>query len=257
MNKLIIFDLDGTLAESKQALTSEMATLLAKLLTITRVAVISGGALSQFLKQVISHLPIDANLTNLYLLPTSGAALYEFRNDNPSNPLGTGWKKIYEERLSEKDKDIIETAMTSVVKETGIINFSDQSWGERIEYRGGQVTLSALGQQSPIKLKKEWDPEHAKRHALRDALAEKLPEYSVSIGGVTSIDVTKHGVDKAYGIHKLCERLGINESEALYIGDELESGGNDEAVYKTNVQTKAIVNPSETAVLIESLISNS
>ncbi|MEK7515562.1 MAG: HAD hydrolase family protein, partial [Patescibacteria group bacterium] len=132
--KLIIFDLDGTLAESKLALTAEMAGLVAKLLAATRVAVISGGALSQFLKQVVSQLPVEVNLANLYILPTSGAALYEFRDDN--------WKKIYEERLSEKDKDIIETAMTSAAKDTGIINFSDRSWGERIEYRGGQVTLS-------------------------------------------------------------------------------------------------------------------
>ena len=245
--KLIIFDLDGTLAESKLALTAEMAGLVAKLLAATRVAVISGGALSQFLKQVVSQLPVEVNLANLYILPTSGAALYEFRDDN--------WKKIYEERLSEKDKDIIETAMTSAAKDTGIINFSDRSWGERIEYRGGQVTLSALGQQAPITLKKAWDQDHAKRHAFRDALAERLPEYSVSIGGVTSIDVTKKGVDKAYGIHKLCERLGIDESEALYVGDELESGGNDEAVYKTSVQTKSVATPADTEHLIEKLLS--
>lgn len=246
--RLAVFDLDGTLAESKQALTSEMSALLAKLLADTRVAVISGGALSQFLKQVVAMLPVDANLANLYLLPTSGAALYEWQKDE--------WHKIYEERLSEKDKDIIETAMLAEAKKTGIINFSDQSWGERIEYRGGQVTLSALGQQAPIKLKKAWDPDHAKRHALRDALAEQLPEYSVSIGGVTSIDVTKKGIDKAYGIRKLCERLGINESEALYVGDELESGGNDEAVYKTEVQTKSVATPAETARLIESLLKS-
>src|SRR3989344_361480 len=182
MNKLIIFDLDGTLAESKQALTSEMAEQVAKLLATTRVAVISGGALSQFLKQVVAMLPVDANLANLYLLPTSGAALYEFRNDN--------WKKIYEERLSEKDKDIIETAMRDAVKETGLINFKDQSWGERIEYRGGQVTLSALGQQAPIKLKKTWDPDHTKRHKLRDAIAERLPNYSAGIGGARSEEHT-------------------------------------------------------------------
>lgn len=248
MKKLIIFDLDGTLAESKQPLTAAMAELVSKLLAKTRVAVISGGALSQFLKQVVSQLPVEANLANLYLLPTSGAALYEFQNDN--------WKKIYEERLSEKDKDLIEDALLVAAKKTGIINFSDRSWGERIEYRGGQVTLSALGQQAPIKLKKAWDRDHAKRHTLRDAIAELLPRYSASIGGATSIDVTKRGVDKAYGIHKLCERLGISESDALYVGDELESGGNDEAVYKTDVQTKSVATPTETAKFIKSLISN-
>ncbi|MDP2655316.1 MAG: HAD-IIB family hydrolase, partial [bacterium] len=256
--KLIIFDLDGTLAESKQAIAPAIAARVSELLERNKIAVISGGALSQFLKQVVSQLPVDANLANLYILPTSGAALYEYHS--PSTPLGTSenaWKKIYEEHLSEKDKDIIETAMRDAVKETGLINFNDQSWGERIEYRGGQVTLSALGQQAPLKLKKAWDPNHAKRHALRDAIAEHLPKYSVSIGGATSIDVTKKGIDKAYGIHQLCERLGVSESDALYVGDELESGGNDEAVYKTEVQTKSVASPSDTERLIESILNSS
>ena len=258
MTKLIIFDLDGTLAESKQPLTVEMAAYLARLLAIPRVAVISGGALPQFLKQVVAQLPKSADLANLYLLPTSGAALYE--HNSPSTSLGTSadaWNKIYEERLSEKEAHTIEAAMRAAAEETGLINFREQSWGERIEYRGGQVTLSTLGQQAPLALKKAWDPTHAKRHKLQANIAERLPEFSAGIGGVTSIDVTKRGVDKAYGIRKLCERLNINESDALYVGDELESGGNDEAVYKTSVQTKAVATPTDTERLIESLLTAS
>lgn len=245
--KLIIFDLDGTLTESKQPLTSEMASLVTQLLAITPVAVISGGALPQFLKQVVAQLPSDANLSNLYILPTSGAALYEYR--------GGEWKKIYEEHLSEKEADTIQTAMRAAAQETGLIDFSEQSWGERIEYRGGQVSMSALGQQAPIVLKKEWDPDHSKRHLLQSNLALRLPEFSVGIGGATTIDVTKRGIDKAYGIHKLCERLGIEESDALYVGDELENGGNDEAVYKTDVETKSVKDPSETAAAIRKILS--
>jgi len=214
----------------------------------------SGGALSQFLKQVVSQLPIDANLANLYILPTSGAALYEY---DPSTSLGASWKKIYEERLSGKEAHAIEAAMRAAAEETGLIDFSKPAYGERIEYRGGQVTMSALGQQAPLALKKEWDPDHAKRHALQTNIAERLPEFSAGIGGATSIDVTKRGVDKAYGIWKLCERLGIGEEEALYVGDELCAGGNDEAVYKTDAQTRPVKTPSETAAFIESMVSGS
>ena len=142
MYKLIIFDLDGTLTESKQPLTASMATLLDSLLEKTRVAVVSGGALPQFLKQVVDQLPKNSNFLNLYVLPTSGAALYEFQHG--------GWKKIYEERLSEKEADAIIATILAVAEETGFIDFSKPAWGERIEYRGGQVTLSALGQQAPL-----------------------------------------------------------------------------------------------------------
>ncbi len=70
MKKLIVFDLDGTLAESKSSLDAEMATLLSALLGIVKVAVISGGDWPQFEKQVLSNFPHDENLKNLSLLPT-------------------------------------------------------------------------------------------------------------------------------------------------------------------------------------------
>src|SRR3989338_9335793 len=262
MYKLIIFDLDGTLAESKQSLTPEMAALLARLLAVTRIAIVSGGALPQFLKQVVSRLPNGADFTNLYLLPTSGVALYEYDpstslDSTRDKSLGASWKKIYEERVAGKEAHAIEAAMRAAAEETGLIDFSKPAYGERIEYRGGQVTMSALGQQAPLALKKEWDPDHAKRHALQTNIAERLPEFSAGIGGATSIDVTKPGVDKAFGIWKLCERLGIGEVEALYVGDELCAGGNDEAVYKTDAQTRPVKTPSETAAFIESMVSGS
>ncbi len=246
--KLIFFDLDGTLTESKQPLTGEMSALLAKLLEHTNIAVISGGALPQFMKQVVEQLPSSANFANLFLLPVSGAALYEWQ--------GVEWNKIYEERLSENEMQKIEKAMREASAETGLIDFSTPSYGERIERRGGEVSLSALGQQAPIALKKEWDPNKTRRHVLQSTLASRLPEFSVGVGGATTIDVTKKDIDKAYGARALCQRLGISESDALYVGDELEKGGNDEAVYKTKAQTRAVSAPAETARFIESLLSS-
>ena len=48
MKKLIVFDLDGTLAESKSSVDSEMSALLYDLLAVVKVAVISGGDWPQF-----------------------------------------------------------------------------------------------------------------------------------------------------------------------------------------------------------------
>ena len=65
MKKLIVFDLDGTLAESKSSLDAEMSKLLGSLLRIVKVAVISGGDWPQLKKQLLSRLPPDQRLTNL------------------------------------------------------------------------------------------------------------------------------------------------------------------------------------------------
>ena len=248
MTKLIIFDLDGTLTESKQPLTPEMAALLARLLAVTRIAIISGGALPQFLKQVVERLPSFSNLGNLYILPTSGASLYEHKNG--------GWKKVYEERISERDGAAIEHAINEGVKESGVIDFDAQTWGPRVEYRGGQVTFSALGQQAPIAEKKEWDPDYTKRRRLQAAIAKHLPKgFMGAMGGATTIDVTKEGVDKAYGIHQLCKRLNIKEQNVLYVGDELQKFGNDEAVYKTEVTAQPVTNTAETRTFIQELLA--
>src|SRR5580692_8489252 len=98
MKKLIVFDLDGTLAESKSPLDAEMATLLSNLLGIVKVAVISGGNWPQFEKQVLANLPHDEHLKNLFLLPTCGTQFYQFEAD---------WKKIYSEDFTTAEKEKI------------------------------------------------------------------------------------------------------------------------------------------------------
>ena len=86
MKKLIVFDLDGTLAESKSSLDTEMATLIHNLISIVKVAVISGGNWAQFEKQLLSNLPKDESLKNLFLLPTCGTKFYEYKKE---------WNKLY------------------------------------------------------------------------------------------------------------------------------------------------------------------
>src|SRR5580704_14590491 len=78
MKKLIVFDLDGTLAPSKSPIDAEMGALIDKLLGIIKVAVISGGNWPQFQKQVLSDLVHDRRLKNLSLLPTCGTQFYKY-----------------------------------------------------------------------------------------------------------------------------------------------------------------------------------
>ena len=78
MKELIVFDLDGTLAESKSSLDPEMATLLDALLRVVKVAVISGGDWPQFEAQLLANMPHDEHLKNLSLLPTCGTKFYSY-----------------------------------------------------------------------------------------------------------------------------------------------------------------------------------
>ena len=246
MPRAVIFDVDKTLTRSKQQVRPEMAEELAALAARLPIAVISGDSLAVLEKNVVAALPATAPREHLYLLPTSGAALYEWQQE---------WRKVYEERIPEHELGRIDAAIHEACASTGLIDFAAPAFGERIEHRGGQVTLSALGQEAPIEAKEAWDPDRSKKAALRDSIATLLPEYDVKVGGSTSIDITLPGINKAYGVRKLAEHLHIPAAEMLYVGDELSAGGNDEVVKETGIATHQVASPEKTAELIKQLLS--
>ena len=244
MKKLDVFDLDGTLAPSKSPLDAEMASLLRDLLQVVDVAIISGGAWLQFERQVLSHLPKDTLLAKLSILPTCGTQFFQHKED---------WRKLYAEDFTSDEKQKIVTSLTTAVATAGFK--VEETWGETIEDRGSQITYSALGQQAPLDNKVKWDADFAKRKKIKTVLDNLIPEFSVRIGGATSIDVTKPGIDKAYGIKKLRDILGISLQEMIYVGDALFIGGNDFPAKQVGVISIPIRNPDETKRVIEAIIA--
>jgi phosphomannomutase len=75
------------------------------------------------------------------------------------------------------------------------------------------------------------------------------------MGGTTSIDITKPGIDKAYGIHKLHEQLGIEISEMLFAGDAIFPGGNDYPAETAGVDSILVRDPFETARVIQTVLA--
>jgi HAD superfamily hydrolase (TIGR01484 family) len=244
MKKLIVFDLDGTLAESKASLDPDMSRLLHDLLGIVKVAVISGAGWPQFEKQVLSHLPHDESLANLSILPTCGTEFFRYAGD---------WKKLYSEDFTPGEKAKIVAALTKAVAEAGFK--TEKVWGEVIEDRGSQITFSALGQQAPLEEKTKWDPDFAKRKKIKTSLDLLIPGFSVRMGGATSIDVTKPGIDKAYGVRKLRDVLGISLKDMIFIGDALFAGGNDYPAEQAGVVSIPVQGPNETKRVVEAIIA--
>jgi phosphomannomutase len=244
MKKLIVFDLDGTLAESKSPLDIEMSRLLDDLLDIVPVAVISGGDWPQFEEQVLAHLAHDESLVNLSLLPTCGTKFFRYAGN---------WEKLYSEDFTPDEKEKIIAALEKAVAQSGFT--VGKVWGEAIEDRGSQITFSALGQQAPLDEKKKWDPDFTKRKKIKEILDPLIPGVSVRLGGATSIDVTKPGIDKAYGIGKLRDVLGISLKEMIFVGDALFPGGNDYPAEEAGVISISVRGPHETKRVIETIIA--
>jgi hypothetical protein len=90
---------------------------------------------------------------------------------------------------------------------------------------------------------------------LKELLDPQLPECEVLLGGATTIDITKRGVDKSYGVTWLSKHLNIPTLEMLYVGDALYEGGNDHVVIKTGIQTRAVSGPPETVQVLDELLA--
>jgi len=238
--KAFAFDLDGTLAVSKSALSTEVSEFLCKLLSNGKVVmVISGGWMPQFEKQFLANFKCsEKNLKRLYLMPTSGAIMY-FRGDNGK------WEKRYEHLIPERDVAKISDAFDDVLKRVSFTMPKEGKWGKQFENRITQISYSALGQQAPIEEKEKWDSDDTKKAEIVELLTPMLPDYSVKSGGTTTIDVTLKGVDKGFGMEQFLKEANFTKEEVLFTGDRLYKGGNDYAVVRTGVDTCEVDNPSD------------
>ena len=252
--RVIAFDLDGTLAPSKSPMPDRMSEMLNMLLDYYHVCVISGGRFEQFKKQLLSNLNADpGRLERLHLMPTCGTRYYKY-------DIARGeWEKVYAEDFTAVEKEKIKKALLDTVQELGFVE--KKTWGEIIEDRQSQITWSLYGQdivdelgEEGVRIKEAWDADTAKRRKIRDRAAELIPEFEVRVGGATSIDVTKPGIDKAYGMRKLMDMLDIGKGEIFFVGDRIAEGGNDYPVKAMGIDCMEVSHWEDTARIVEAVI---
>lgn len=232
--------MDNTVSESRMPVDDEMSGLLAQLLDVAYVGVISGGTFDQFNAQIVSRLPETAKFSSLFLFVTSGTQLFRFKDGQ--------WKLEYNLSLSVEEKKAVFDSLSKV------LNLSDADAHKFAEDRDGQITYSALGKDAPRKDKDAWDTDKTKRLAIIDQLRPLLPHIQITIGGTTSIDFTKKGIDKAFGVQKFMEMTKSTFKDTLYVGDALFPGGNDAAVLRLPLEAQLTSGPEETKNIIKGIL---
>ena len=179
-----------------------MSRALVTLLKKKKVAVISGGSYKQFRRQFLASLSCPKYLLpNLFLFPTNATAFYRYQG---------GWKNVYWLKLSEQDRRKVKQAFRDVFREMKYVP-PRKVYGQVVEDRGSQITFSALGQdvvaqlgKRGLALKENWRRENTPvKLKMAKMVAKKLPHLEVRPSAFTSIDVTRHGIDKAYGVRQI------------------------------------------------------
>ena len=240
MKKIICFDLDGTLTESKTDIAPQTVDLLAELQKIKIVSVIGGASFKQFEIQFLRYITYH---NNLYILPASGASFYQFEDNE--------WQEIYKLKLSENEKQQIFEAFRKTFLD---INYNDPpiTYGEIIEDRECEVVFSTLGQRAPLaeRLALKYD----RRPEIINSLKKYLSKFKISMSGVNSIDVTRIGIDKGYAIEQIQKYFDVNLDEMVFVGDAIYEGRHDFAVVRTGIETVKVTGPADTMKFIKSLI---
>ena len=244
MIKMFVFDLDGTLADSKSAINKNTALMLKILLDSFHVCIITGGNEEQIMTQVISNLPEESNLSNLHLMPTCGSKYKRF--------VGGAWVYTYQHILPLTLRKNVITRIEEEARSLGI--WESKIYGEIIEDRESQITFSALGQKAPLPLKEIWDITGEKRKILAGRLSPLFEDLDFRIGGSTSIDITKKNMDKSFGVLELMRINKLNKEELIFFGDRLEPGGNDYPVLSTGIKAVKVGSPEETFAIVNNIL---
>lgn len=204
--KHLFFDMDKTVAPSRQPITQKMFDLLT---SIEEDIIIVSGQSTDKIEWQSNNLPAIR-------LGQNGNQAYDLDGTELWNFLLTVDQK--KEILAHIDK------IVSILPET-----PNPEWMP-IEDRGGQITFSPVGNTAPVDVKQAYDPDVSKRFAMLDSIPFVSEELVVKIGGSTSFDYFHKDKNKGTNVAKLIELKGWDKDECIYYGDGLFPGGNDEAV---------------------------
>lgn len=242
--RLVAFDLDNTLASSRQPMETPMADRFSRLTARVDTAVVTGGSYALAVSQVLDVLTPEARRERLTVMPTAGSRCYRWRDG--------AWRLVYSRDLSDAQRRRISAALERCARDLGL--WLDGVKGERIEDRGSQMTLSVLGQLADVEDKRRFDPTGVRMRALADAVQTALPDMLVRTGGYTSVDVSVPGADKAFAMRQLAGMSGIGVDRILFVGDRMEPGGNDYPAVRAGAMGVRVGNPADTLRLLDALL---
>ncbi|HLD79099.1 MAG TPA: HAD-IIB family hydrolase [Candidatus Nanoarchaeia archaeon] len=230
---VIIADVDGTICDSCQVISSAMAEQISKMISQGYQFAFISGTKTGDLQEMISSLLSQPH----HLLATMGTN-YSIIGENSVN-------NIYNHSFTIEEKEEIMAAMRKLISHFEIASLTTPE--DQLQDRDSQITLSAIGRHAPSDKKAAYDQDCSKRQRWMEFLKIHLDDskYGIKIGGTTSIDVTRKGLDKEWGIKQFADYHKIPLSSILFFGDKIHPGGNDFPA-ATIVDCISVKSPAET-----------
>tara|TARA_S200002703_G_scaffold47382_1_gene41030 strand:- start:1105 stop:1806 length:702 start_codon:yes stop_codon:yes gene_type:complete len=198
---IYIFDVDGTLTESRNKMDLSFAQFFYDFVDHNRVWLISGSDKDKTIEQVGSAIWLKA----------------ERCYQNSGNQLFINGKLEYqyEFNLPIQCKGLLEMFLER--------SKYPYRYGNHIEKRDGAINFSTIGRNCTQEQREHydaWDKEHQERKEFAWEIKERFNFLDAVVGGEISIDIYEKGRDKGQIVKDI-------KGKFEFFGDRLLPGGND------------------------------
>ena len=215
--RLLAFDLDGTLTQHKSPLEDEARRTLDALGKKYKLLMVGAGRCERIFSQMGGY-PID-------IIGNYGMEFSEY------DPSSGGLREVFS-HIAPCERETMEARITALREQFGFTEFA----GDNVEFHAsGCVTFPILGTKAQLADKLVFDPDRSRRRPLLPIVQAANPEYNVFVGGTSSFDMTPREYDKYQALDRYCKEYGYAHDEVLFVGDDFGAGGNDEAVYRSDI----------------------
>ena len=208
--KKFIFDVDGTLTDSRQQIDLSFEVYMIKFCCKNDVYIVTGSDR----EKTVDQLGLDICYRAKRVYNCSGSDVY----DKDNNVYKSNWQPYRK-------------LINFLSDELDYSTFSHKT-GNHIEHRPGGINFSILGRgDDSMKYRKEyvkWDINTTERILMSDRIKREFPDLNIQIGGETGLDISDS--DKSQILRDFNP-----EDEIHFYGDMMEEGQND---YPLAVQVK-------------------
>ena len=241
MDKIYIFDVDGTLTPSRLRMTEEFAKFFDKWSSKNKYYLVTGSDLDKTKEQ----------------LPIAYVDRAEAIFTCCGNEMWKDDELIYDNKfeLTSKLKNTLEVVLMS--------SPYPYRYGNHIEDRGSMVNFSIVGRNCTQEQREDffkWDNEKGERKKISTFIKHKFKDLDAVIGGQISIDIYPKGNDKAQVLDIIEQERLVKPDEYIFIGDGINNKGNDWPLAKLMLTKKDYCSSyqtdgwKETQKILENLI---
>lgn len=253
--QVILFDLDGTLTESREKISKDISEALENIAKRFRIGIVSGSGLD-FISEQIEGMFSREFMTSLLIMPCNGTKLCRWVSETQS------YETLYDSDMIDDIgrlayNDLLARLFREQHKFILDNSVSLDCTGKFFDYRGSMLNWSPMGRNGSKKTREafsKFDKEDGYRVRVIEDLKRFCKSQNISVdiklGGDTSFDIYPVGWDKTFCLQHVDSDL----KDIYFFGDRCFPGGNDYEISKMIGKCYQVEGPEETLKILEKFL---